>query len=85
MPDVIGYHDMIDAQYRLRGARGRHGRVRRHRHRKEPCGREPALHVPEARKAGRDAAVLLATGLAARFVPAWRAGRVDPADTLRQD
>lgn len=31
------------------------------------------------------AAVLLATGMAASFVPAWRAGRVDPAETLRQE
>lgn len=31
------------------------------------------------------AAILLATGVAASFVPAWRAGRVDPAETLRPD
>jgi putative ABC transport system permease protein len=31
------------------------------------------------------AAVLLATGTAATFVPAWRAGRMDPAETLRQE
>lgn len=29
--------------------------------------------------------VLLATGVAASFAPAWRAGRVDPAETLRPD
>jgi predicted permease len=31
------------------------------------------------------AGILLATGAAASFVPAWRAGRVDPAETLRPD
>jgi hypothetical protein len=31
------------------------------------------------------AGILLATGVAASFVPAWRAGRVDPAETLRPD
>jgi predicted permease len=31
------------------------------------------------------AGVLLATGVMASFVPAWRAGRVDPAETLRPD
>jgi putative ABC transport system permease protein len=31
------------------------------------------------------AVVLLATAIVASFVPAWRAGRVDPAKTLRPD
>jgi predicted permease len=31
------------------------------------------------------AGILLATGVAASFVPAWRAGRVDPAETRRPD
>ena len=31
------------------------------------------------------AGILLATGMAASFVPAWRAGRIDPAETLRPD
>jgi putative ABC transport system permease protein len=29
--------------------------------------------------------ILLVTGVTASFVPAWRAGRVDPAETLRPD
>jgi putative ABC transport system permease protein len=31
------------------------------------------------------AGVLLVTGVMASFVPAWRAGHVDPAETLRPD
>jgi ABC-type antimicrobial peptide transport system permease subunit len=33
----------------------------------------------------RAAGVLLVTGVTASFLPAWRAGRVDPAETLRPD